>query len=85
MIFNESDWLEIKQSEYRYLKEIDPKNFHGYTCRIRFRYFMLKNTYSNKTYSDLSKIDYDIKKLKEEMNKVENEVLEIHRKIARMC
>ena len=36
-------YIEIKQGEYRRLKRDDPKNYHSYTARVRFKYFKLKD------------------------------------------
>jgi hypothetical protein len=40
---NLNDYEEIKQSEYKRLKSNYPHDFHGFTARIRFRYFKKKN------------------------------------------
>ena len=38
----ELGWIEIKQEVYRLLKINDPKDFHGYTARIRHKYYKMK-------------------------------------------
>jgi hypothetical protein len=40
--FNKNDWIGISQSEYRRIKNENPKFCNSYTARIKFKYFKLK-------------------------------------------
>ena len=53
---NLDDFKEIKQGEYKRLKRDDLKNYHGYTARLGFKYFKLKNKSMviRNMFSDLS-------------------------------
>ena len=38
-MLNPNDWQEIKQSEYKRLKQEDPHNCNSYTARIGFKFY----------------------------------------------
>ena len=80
MEFNKEEWVQIKQNQYRHLKINDPKNFHGYTCRIRFKYFKLKEDYSNQNLlkvievlkEKIKIVNFEVNLLKQQAEEIED-------------
>lgn len=77
------DFKEISQGEYKTLKKIDPQKVNGYTARIRFKYFKIKQK-DFKLNFEISRKDGNITLIinnpEEELiclNKTEEDILEI--------
>ena len=68
MEIKETEWTEIKQGEYKRIKQIDPKNCNGYTARVLFKYYKKKELSLEEIYQIV--IREEIKFLEEQLNRV---------------
>ena len=68
------DFIEIKQGEYRRIKNNDPKNVNGYTARIMFKFFKLKSSINiEELMKEIERLKLNIKVMQERIDKLNEE------------